>query len=168
MNEDWTHDRDLDAWIAKHVMGLKSVGYYRRKSWNTSEWERCNKGDTSPADAGENDPKVCASLYYLNRSENPNSACAVPCYSADMNHAYSMVNKMRSKGYLYNMTSLFRGTYTWVVVIQGTSTPFNSFYSKCAHVTNKSLPYALCQATKIAREKSIHHSVALENGTNNE
>lgn len=158
MSEEFVHDRDLDAWIAEHVMGLKGVGYYRRKSWKTQGWERCKKGDTSPADAGEDDlPKGhYASLYYLHFSDDPDSVHAVPKFSSDMNHAYMMMDKMRSQAYVFDIHSLYGGAQIWCVQIQGCKVPVDSFHTKLAQVEDSMLPRALCRAAKIAWENSEH------------
>lgn len=81
-------DRELDAIFGLEVMKLDRVGYWRRKSCHTSEWEECQKGE-----ATADEPRWKADIkYYDARYAGP---FHLPEYSARMDCALDGLTQVK-------------------------------------------------------------------------
>lgn len=78
----------LDQCIAEQVMGLHRVGWYRRKSCKTFDFELCAPGDRTP-----DYPEWTANLLYYHQASA--TEVAVPRYSTQIADAMTVVERVR-------------------------------------------------------------------------
>lgn len=134
-------NREIDAWIAEHVMKLSDVGFYRRKSEKTSGWEKCEKDDTTP----DND-RWPANLYYLSIPGNTDSVFAVPQYTDNIEEAFSVLLKLRSMNYHFVISDMYDGVNKFKVEIWGIKHLIDSMRSKLVEACDIHPAKAICVA----------------------
>ena len=103
--EDKTDYRKIDLLVARDLLNMPGVGYYRRKSCHSSESELCNKGDVTP-----DHPQWKARLYYKHPATN---LYAVPSFSTEIRDAWQIVGAL---SLLYDFEMHRPDGGTWMVM----------------------------------------------------
>lgn len=132
--------QELDAEVAVKIMGLPGVGYYKRRSCRTGEWEPCAKDSFT-----EDEPSWKAGLYH--RYFEGDDIRAVPPYSTQWDSAKWVVQTMETLHYQWEFAR------TNPVMSMHENRPYARFWTykegvlqPMGSATCDTLPEAICRA----------------------